>query len=216
VRPGITLAGALVACGAPPVFHPDPEKGCADVTLAGQDDVAAAAGCVAVDSLTIKTGMALQLAPLRRLETIRGALVVGPSVGLAELSLPKLRTVKSIKLVGNGNLHGVFLPALERVDELEIASNGSLTAVSLPALREVPGRLAITSNGELELLTVPALTTTGELAIDGNAKLSMIEVEALATIGKLTLGNNAALPDEQQQGLRTKTPAPQSQNEATP
>jgi hypothetical protein len=202
-----TVCLALAACGAPPVFHPDPEKGCADVTLAGQDDVAAAAGCIAVDSLTIKTGMALELGPLRRLETIRGALVVGPTVGFAELSLPKLRTAKSIKLVGNGNLHGVFLPALERVTSIEIHGNGSLTSVSAPALREAK-TIAITGNGELEVVTLTAVTTVAELAIDGNAKLSLLDTAALATVGTLALGSSA-LPDDQVQALRAKaTPPP--------
>lgn len=198
---------AIAACGAAPVFHPDPERGCGDVTLAGQDDVAAAAGCTAVDSLTIKTGMALELGPLRRLETIRGALVVGPSVGLAELSLPRLRTAGTIKLVTNGNLHGVFLPALEQTGDLEIHGNGSLTSVSLPALRDVSRRVAITSNGELELVTLTALASAGELAITDNPKLAMVDSAAAFHAARTTIERNPMLPDDRRDAPPPDAPA---------
>jgi hypothetical protein len=165
---------AVIACGPPHVFHKDPEKACADVTLAGQEDVAAAAGCAAVDSITLRTGMALDLEPLGRLVTIRGALAIGPSVGFSELALPRLRDVGSIKIVGNGDLHGVFLPALERTGAIEIAGNNQLTSISLPKLTTV-GPLAITDNAALEVVDLTALATVGEIRIANTPKLTIVE-----------------------------------------
>jgi hypothetical protein len=165
----------LAACGPAHVFHKDPEAACKDVTLAGQEDVAAAAGCSAIDSLTLRTGMALDLKPLGRLTTIRKALAIGPSVGFSELTLPRLQSVGSIRIVGNGNLAGIFLPALVRVAKIEIEGNVALTTVSMPKLATVDARLAIADNAVLEMVDVSALGSAGEVAIAKNPKLSVIE-----------------------------------------
>lgn len=164
----------VIACGPAHVFHKDPERGCADATLAGQEDVAAIAGCSAIGSITIRTGMALDLKPLARLETIRGDLVVGPSVGLSELALPRLRTVSAIKLVGNGDLHGIFLPKLERAKAIDIANNNVLTTISMPVLAAIDGKLDITSNPALEALNL-AVLDKADFTVANNPKLTLID-----------------------------------------
>ncbi len=169
------LIVVVASCGPPHVFHKDPERACADVTLAGQEDVAAAAGCRELASVTLRTGMALELAALGRLETIRGDLVVGPSVGFSELALPRLRQVGAIRIVANGNLHGVFLPALERAASFEIDGNHALSSISAPKLAAIEGAFAITHNASLEVLAVSALAQTGSTRVDGNPKLTLIE-----------------------------------------
>lgn len=166
---------ALAACGPGHVFHKDPERGCADITLAGQEDVAAAAGCTAVGSITIRTGMALDLKSLARLEIIRGSLAVGPSVGLSELSLPRLRAVGSIRIVANGDLNGVFLPKLERVGDLEIEGNNVLTTISASKLTTASGKLVISGHPALEVIDLTALASAGEIAIARNPKLTLVE-----------------------------------------
>ena len=165
---------ALIACGPPPVFHKDAERGCADVTLAGPEDVAATAGCRAVDSLTLRTGMPLDLKSLGRLETIRGALVVGPSVGFSELALPKLRRVESIRIVANGDLTGVFLPLLEHAGAFEIEGNQALSTVSAPALMATR-KLVVTANASLVVLNLAALASATVVTVDNNPKLSIID-----------------------------------------
>ncbi|MBA2539240.1 MAG: hypothetical protein H0V17_06370 [Deltaproteobacteria bacterium] len=166
---------AFAACGPGHVFHKDPERGCADITLAGQEDVAAAAGCTAVESITLRTGMRLDLAPLGRLEKITGMLAVGPSVGLSELSLPRLRIAGAIKIVANGDLHGVFLPKLERVGDLEVEGNNSLSNLSAPKLAMVSGKLAIRDDPALEVVDLTALASAGEVVISNTPKLTLVE-----------------------------------------
>lgn len=171
----LLASAALISCGPAHVFHKEPEQGCADVMLAGPEDVAAAAGCREVASVTLRTGMALDLAPLGRLEMIRGALVVGPSVGLSELSLPRLRRAGAIKIVANGDLQGVFLPKLEQAAAFEIAGNHMLTSISAPQLTAVDGAFAVTGNTSLEVLTVTALAKAGSARVDGNPKLTLLD-----------------------------------------
>ncbi len=156
------------------MFHPDPEKGCADILLAGQDDVAAAAGCRTVDSLTVRTGMALDLSPLGRLTTIKGALVVGPSVGLAEVALPRLHSAGSVRIVSNGNLHGVVFRELDHATSVEVEANSALATLSMPSLVSAD-RLSISDNAELELVDLSKLASITDLAIAKNPKLTMIE-----------------------------------------
>jgi hypothetical protein len=170
-----SLLVACVACGPAHVFHKDPERGCADVSLAGQEDVAAAAGCPAIESLTIRTGMSLDLKPLARLSTIRGAIAVGPTVGVSEVALPRLREAGSIRIVGNGDLHGVFFPLLERAGAVEIEGNNKLTTISLPKLATVTGRVSIVDDPALELIDLSVLATAGEILISNNPKLSLVE-----------------------------------------
>ncbi len=187
------LASAfLISCGPPHVFHKDPERACADITLAGQEDVAAAAGCRELGSITLRTGMALDLKPLGRLEIIKGDLVVGPSVGVSELSLPRLRRAGAIKIVANGDLHGIYLPALEHAASFEVDGNHALSSVSAPKLAAIDGAFAVTGNASLEVLDVTALATTGSTRVDDNPKLTLI--------------------DSQLPGLAPPTPTP----EATP
>jgi hypothetical protein len=98
---------ALVGCGPAHTFHKDPERGCpldGELAIAAQEDVAKIAGCTAISTLVIRTGSKLDLAPLARLELIRGDLLVGLSVGLEELRCPAARGRWQIRVVGNGNL----------------------------------------------------------------------------------------------------------------
>lgn len=165
----------LACCGPAHVFHKEPEAACKDVSLAGQEDVAAAAGCATLDSLTLRTGMALDLSALGRLTTIRNALAIGPSVGFSELTLPRLQSAGSIRIVGNGNLTGIFLPQLARAGKVEVEGNVALATLSIPKLATVDGRLVITDNAVLEMLDLSGLATVGEVAIAKNPKLSVIE-----------------------------------------
>jgi hypothetical protein len=189
----------LLGCGPGQVFHKDPEQPCKHIALAGQDDVAAAAGCSSIDSLTLRTGMALDLAPLGRLRTIRGAVVIGPSVGFVELTLPSLRSVGTVRIVGNGNLQGIFLPRLEHAASFEVDGNAALTTISVPKLALIDHKLAITGNANLEMLDLTALATAGEVVLATNPKLTVIEgtLPALQGARDPSSSKNDPPPDSQ-------------------
>lgn len=175
----MSLVWPIASCGPPLRLHPDAERGCADVVIGGQDDVAAAAGCRTVESLTIKTGMALDLKSLGRLETVKGAIVVGPSVGITEVALPRVRAAGSIQIVSNGNLQRISLPSLERATSIEIENNATLFTAAFPALLEV-GKLSIRDNGELESIDFEKLAKADDVAVSKNPKLTMIEASLSA------------------------------------
>jgi hypothetical protein len=195
------LLVSLVACGPPQVFHKDAERGCADAEIHGREDVAAYAGCSALASLSIQTGAALELAPLGRLERVDGDVVVGPSVGLAELALPRLAEVRgALRVVANGDLHAVILKRLARAGRIEIDTDNALTSIVLPSLTTT-NTLSITSNPELELVDVGALATLPELAISGNPKL--VTIEGTPAAAKARVDNNKLLPEDVADRLRT-------------
>jgi hypothetical protein len=202
-----SLVLAIAACGSP--ARPATPRACPTgaVTLAGQDDVAAVAGCTALASVAIRTGEALDLTPLERLERIAGDLAVGPSVGLGELALRGLREVGgAIKIAGNANLHGVFLPVLVRAGSFDIGGNVALTTVSLPRL-ESTGALAVIDNAGLELLDVTKLGhVEGDLAFVDNGRLVLVDSPALQRVGSVRVEGNKILPDEQVQALRKLVP----------
>ena len=198
----------VIGCGPATTVHPETVRsGCGSdqtVLLGGQDDVAAVAGCTTLPGLTIRTAAPLRLEPLRRLVTITGDLVIGPSVGLDEATLPELRTIGgTLRVISNGNLHGLFLPKLERAGRIEVEANVAITSVSLPRLAAVEA-LVITDDPELELIDVSSLATVGgELVISDNPKLVMIEAGKLAKAPSVKLENNRLLPAEQADALRT-------------
>jgi len=82
------LLVSLAACGA---AKPVPEPQCnadAEIVLRGQDDVAAAARCLTIASLTIRTGMELDLTPLKKLHVIPKCL---PSKSLSTAQVEKVK-----------------------------------------------------------------------------------------------------------------------------
>ena len=202
-----SLVLIVAACGSSAT--PATPRACPTgaVTLAGQDDVAAVAGCASLASVAIRTGEALDLAPLERLESIAGDLAVGPSVGLGELALRGLREVGgTIKVAGNANLHGVFLPLLARAGSVDIGGNVALTTVSLPRL-EATGALVVVDNAGLELLDVTKLGQVDrELALVDNGMLVLVDSPALQRAGSVRVEGNKILPDEQVQALRKLVP----------
>jgi hypothetical protein len=128
----------LVGCGAAPVFHKEPERGCpviGETVIAAQEDVAAYAGCARLGTLVIRTGHALDLRPFGRLETLEGDLRIGPSVGLALVALPRLREVRgAVAVTSNSDLAALQLPALERAARIEVAGNVDLQILDLAVL----------------------------------------------------------------------------------
>lgn len=202
----------LVLAGCPGPRSPSAPKCPLDRTwmIAGQDDIEALVGCTTASAVTIRSGATITLGPLRALETITGDLIIGPTVGLEELSLLELREVGgSVQVVSNGSLRGMFLPRLERAGRVSVEGNAALTTISLPRLQTVAGSLVITEDGSLELIDLSALVTVGkDLVITGNHKLSLIEADKLTTVLEVRVEDNRALPEEQVQALRAKTPTP--------
>jgi hypothetical protein len=145
---------------------------------------------------------------LRSLATITGDLMVGPTLGLEELSLLDLHEVGgAIQVTSNGTLRGLFLPRLERAGRVEIEANAALVTISMPRLATVAGSQVITGNGSLELIDLSALTAVGkDLVITDNPRLALIEAGQLARALDVRVTGNRALPAEQIEALRPKTP----------
>jgi len=204
----LVLVLVLAACPGPRA--PSTSKCPTDRTwmIAGQDDVEALAGCTTASAVTIRSGATITLGPLRSLETITGDLLVGPTVGMEELTLLELREVGgSVSVVANGSLRGMFLPRLERAGRISVEGNASLTTISLPRLDAVAGSLVIAEDGSLELVDLSALVTVGkDLVITGNHKLALIEADKLTTVLELRIDDNRVLPVDQVEALRAKFP----------
>lgn len=157
--------------------------------IASQADVARLAGCATLHGVTIRSGGALDTSALRALTTITGDLVIGPTVGVEDVTLGALRAVDgAIHVVGNGLLQGLFLPRLERAGRLVLDGNVAITTLSLPRLAAVHGALRVTDNASLELIDIPALATIdGELVLTSDPKLTLIESGELRAVGRVEL-----------------------------
>jgi hypothetical protein len=215
--PGLLLAWAAGAACAAGAARPAPpccpvER---EVVLASQAAIARLAGCTTARGLTIRSGGALDVSALRALTTITGDLVIGPTVGVEEITLGALRAVGgTIHVASNGLLQGVYLPQLERAGRIEIDGNASLTTIAAPRLAVVHGALRVTDNASLELLDLSALTSIEQtLVLTGDPKLALLEVGALRTAGRVELGA-PSLPPEIADALRSiaapSIPAPEA------
>ncbi|MGE0545532.1 MAG: hypothetical protein AB7O24_12885 [Kofleriaceae bacterium] len=203
------VALVFAGCGGlqppSPVAKPCPAQ--LRLIIASQEDVTAAIGCTEISELSLRTGATVDVSALRSLERISGALVVGPTIGIEEVTLPRLREVGgAIQVASNGSLRGLFLPLLERAGGVAIAANVALTTVSLPRLAAVVGDLAIDENASLELLDVPQLRSVGgALAITRNAKLTLLEAASLDQVASVTVTGSPLLDDSVVEALSERT-----------
>jgi len=206
----IGLALAFSACGGP---RPGAPRCPLDrtIVLDSQEAVERFAGCRTASAITIRTGAVLDLSPLGKLETVTGDVVVGPTVGLEEMSLRELRAIGgALRVTSNNQLRGLFLPRLEQAGRISVEGNASLTTVSLPRLARVLGSLVIAEDGSLELVDLSSLITIGkDLVIAGNPVLSLVEADRLTQVLDVRIEDNRRLPAEQAEALRTiAKPAP--------
>jgi hypothetical protein len=173
------------------------------VVLARQADVARFAACTTARGVTIRSGGALDTTVLRALTTITGDLVIGPTVGVEEVTLGELRVVGgAVHVVGNGVMQGLFLPRLERAGRIEIEGNVAVSTISLPQLRAVHGALQIADDASLELVDVPRLTAIdGELVLSGVPRLTLIEAAQLTRAAASRI-DAPQLPSEVAERLR--------------
>jgi hypothetical protein len=180
------------------------------VELGVQEDVTAFAACKRASAIVVRTGAALDLSPLRQLETIAGDLVIGPTVGVDSVNLSGLRVVGgTVRIADNGLLSGVFLPLLERAGRIEIDHNAGVTTISLPRLAQVTGAVVVADNHQLELLDLTGLATVGkELAIVGHPRLTLVLARHLANAESLRLDDDPALPPEIVEQLRARAVPP--------
>jgi hypothetical protein len=176
----------------------------AKIVLRGQEDVAAAARCLTIASLDIRTGLALDLAPLAKLHVILGELRVGPSVGFIQLDLPELYSAGSITCVGNGDLHGIALPKLASAGDVMIESNVALTTITMPRLAKAAS-ISVKGHAELGLVELSQLVTVdGELSIQDNPKLTLLELGKLERAGSVHVENNGELDPSIVDAVRSK------------
>lgn len=219
LRPGLRglarVAVVAVACGGPadpaaparPGAPSCPTDGA--VVLASRADIARIAGCTTLAGVVIRSGAALDTSALHALATITGDLVIGPTVGIAEVSFRALRVVEgAIRVHNNGLLQGLFLPHLERAGAIDIDGNVALTTISLPRVATVGGPVRITDNASLEVVDVSMLQSIAQdLVVTGAPQLTLIDASELASAASVQL-DARKLPQELADRLRA-TPAPQ-------
>lgn len=202
----IALGFGLAACGAgPAAVTPVAPASCpagGEVVLASQADVARWRACTALGRVVIRSGAAFDVSPLE-LASIADDLVIGPTVAVDRIALGGLRTVGGvIRVVGNGQLHGLGLPQLERAGRIDIDGNAALTVIALPRLTEVAGALQITDNASLALIDVPALASVGgALVVTGNPSLAVLAAGALRSAAGVEL-DAPNLPGDVAQAVR--------------
>lgn len=206
------LVGAIAwcACGGQPVIAVAPR--CPTdrpIVVARQAQVTELARCATVRGLTIRTGASLDVSGLRTLATITGDLVIGPTVGIEEVTLGELRVVEgTLRVAGNGLMQGMFLPKLERAGRIEIDGNVAITTISLPRLVSVQGALRIIDNASLELLDLSALASVDqELVVTGDPMLSLVEAVQLQRTAAVQL-DAPKLPPDVADRLRSTAAAP--------
>jgi hypothetical protein len=205
---GLTIAA--LACGPAPA-SPAAARCPADraVVLASRADVARVAGCTELRGVTVRTGGALDLSTLRALTAISGDLVIGPTVGIEQVTLGGLRRVDgAIRVTGNGLLEGLYLPRLERAGGLAIEGNAAITTISLPRLVAVGGALQITGNASLELVDLSALASIGrELVLAGGPRLTLALAGQLERAAAVRI-DAPNLPSDVVDRLRASAAAP--------
>ncbi|HEY3802100.1 MAG TPA: hypothetical protein VGL61_05805 [Kofleriaceae bacterium] len=180
------------------------------IAIATQDDVAHFAGCKRARNVIIRTGAAVDLAPLSHLEEIRGDLIIGPTVGIEEAGLNGLERVGgAVRVSDNAAMHGLYLPRLLDVGRVVIDANPALRTVALPRVAEIHGALAVTDNPKLELLTASELVSIDrELVIAGQPKLENLEVAHLAAAEGVRIADDPKLSPELVQRLDQLPPVP--------
>jgi hypothetical protein len=165
--------------------------------LASRADDARTAGCTTLARVVIRSGAALDTSALHALATITGDLLIGPTVGIHEVSLRELRVVEgAIRVHDNGLLQGLFLPRLERAGSIDIDGNVAITTISLPRLTAVGGPLHITANTSLELIDISMLQSVAhELVITGAPQLTLVEAPELKTARSIQLEASRLAPE---------------------
>jgi hypothetical protein len=178
--------------------------------LASQADVEAFKVCSFASSVVIRTGATIDTSVLGELMQISGDLVIGPTVGIDEISLPHLRSVGgAVRVLNNGSLRGLFLPLLEHAGRIDIENNVSLTSFVIPRLHQLAGSLVITDNYDLEMLDASQLTSVdNELVISGQPKLTIVELPKLVHAGAVRIEGTGKLAPDVIDGLRAKATPP--------
>gem|GEM_PF-1599639 len=193
------LLASLALAGCTPAPRAPAPAACPGdtVVIASQADVTRLARCTTLHGVTIRSGGALDTSALRALTTITGDLVIGPTIGVEDVTLGELRVVEgAVHVVGNGLLQGLFLPRLERAGRLVLDGNVAITTLSLPRLAAVRGALRVTDNASLELIDMPALATIdGELVLTSDPKLTLVESGELRTAGRVELDAPKLAPE---------------------
>ncbi|MEO8845838.1 MAG: hypothetical protein ABI591_28650 [Kofleriaceae bacterium] len=180
------------------------------VVLETQDDVARIAGCRTVTGLVVRSGATLDLAPLHELEAIQGDFVVGPTVGIEEVALNRVRTIDgAVRVSKNPSLRGLFLPRLEQAGRIFVEANGALTTIALPRIASIRGAMVISDNHSLELITAGELVTVGhELVVIDQPKLTLLELSKLTTVEAVRIERDPKLPPEMAAEIREKGSVP--------
>jgi hypothetical protein len=180
------------------------------IAITTQDDVAHFAGCARARNVVIRTGAAVDLAPLAHLREIRGDLVIGPTVGIEEAGLNGLEHVGgAIRVTDNAALRGLYLPRLLDAGRVVIDRNPGLRTVALPRAAQIHGPFVVTDNPKLELVTASELVQIDrELVIAGLPRLENLELAHLAAAEGVRVDDDPKLPAELVQRLKELPPEP--------
>ncbi|HSR95767.1 MAG TPA: hypothetical protein VLM79_01800 [Kofleriaceae bacterium] len=200
---GLAVVLAFAGCGGRPSTSAAPScptRG--PVVLASQADIRQVAPCTALPGVWIRSGAALDTSALRA-QTIAGDLMIGPTVGTAEVAFGELRTIEgAVRVSSNGLLQGLFLRKLERAGRIDIDGNVALTTISLPRLTAIRGALRITDNASLEAVDLPVLESIDqELLLTGAPQLTLLDAAELQHAASVEI-HAPKLPSEVTERLR--------------
>lgn len=134
----------------------------ADVMATDTAGLVPYAHCSELHSLAVRSGAAVDFAVLANLTSVTGDVRIGPSLGITEISLPKLQSVGGVlRVTGNTIVSGLYAKLLQHIGMLEITDNATLSTLALSALQRVTGDVTIARNGDLGTVLAPRWTAVG-------------------------------------------------------
>lgn len=137
------------------------------------------AHCRELQSLTVRSGAAVDFTVLAKLTFVTGDLRIGPSLGITEISLPGLQAVGgTLRVAGNTVASGLYTKQLQHIGMLEIADNATLSTLALSALEHVTGNVTIARNGDLSTVLAPRWTKVGGVfRLQSCRSLEFVEID---------------------------------------
>ena len=147
--------------------------------------------CHQLRTLTVRSGAAVDFAVLAQLTSVTGDLRIGPSLGIAEISLPMLQAVGgTLRVAGNTVASGLYAKRLQRIGRLEITDNATLATLALSALQHVIGDVTIARNGDLGTVLAPHWTKVGGIfRLQSCRSLEFVEIDPSFTAADVQLSD---------------------------
>jgi hypothetical protein len=192
------VAGLVASCGhAIKTANRRTASECAqsDVVASDAESIEVYRGCREVKSLRVRSGATLTLSALAELQTVAGDIVVGPSIAVDDVSLPKLRRVGGVvRVSGNMSLTGWYAPELVSVAGVEVADNPVLATLALPRVEHVTRDVTVQRNPALSTILLANLSAIdGALILVRNRQLNIVTTHAAFRASRVEMTDLPAL-----------------------